>query len=174
MSKPRRKRRRINLGLVPSPRGVKEHAQIRGDWAISVVGPDGKVKEKREVQNLVVNDGLDWIADYAFTGCNPTTQPDAMCYIAIGTDGTAVTATDTALGAELVRETFETVTSGGTGVITYDVTFAAGVGTGAVSEAGTFNDASAGEMFNRVAFSAVNKTASDTLKVSCTITFTSS
>lgn len=121
-----------------------------------------------------MNDGLDWIADYAFLGCNPTSQPDPMCYIAIGTDSTAVTATDSALGAELTRQVFGTVTQGGVGVITYDTTFAAGVGTGAVSEAGTFNDASSGEMFNRVAFSAVNKTASDTLKVSCTITFTSS
>lgn len=151
-----------------------DRLSIRGDWTFCVVGPDGSVKDQREVSNLVVNDGLDWIADYAFLGCSPTSQPDAMCYIAIGTDSTAVTATDTALGAELVREQFETVTSGGVGVITYDVTYAAGVGTGAIAEAGTFNDASAGEMFNRVAFSAVNKTASDTLKVSCTITFTSS
>ena len=151
-----------------------DRLSVRGDWTISVVGPDGRVKDSRDVQNLVVNDGLDWIADYAFLGCNPTTQPDGMCFIAIGTDGTAVTATDSALGAELVRETFETITTGGTGVVTYDVTFAAGVGTGAITEAGTFNDASAGTMFNRVAFSAVNKTASDTLKVSCAISFTSS
>lgn len=44
-------------------------------------------------------------------------------------------------------------------------TFAAGTGTGALTEAGIFNASSAGTMLNRVVFATVNKGASDTLIV---------
>lgn len=153
---------------------MNEPIQIRGDWTFRVIGPNGELKDERCATNKVVNAGLDYLADYAFLGSTPTSQPDAMAYIAIGTDSTTVTATDTALGSELTRQAFDTITPGGVGVITFDASFAAGVGTGSIAEAGTFNDPTTGDMLNRVDFAAVNKTASDTLKVTCTITFTSS
>ena len=61
-------------------------------------------------------------------------------------------------------------TPGGTGVCTVDHTFPAGVGTGAITEVGLFDDPAAGNMFNRKTFPAINKTAGDALKASCTLT----
>ena len=51
-----------------------------------------------------------------------------------------------------------------------DHTFPAGVGTGAITEVGLFDDPAAGNMFNRKTFPAINKTAGDALKASCTLT----
>lgn len=68
---------------------------------------------------------------------------------------------------------FDNYTAGGTGVTTVDVTIPAGTGTGAITESGIFDDPVAGTMWNRYTFAAVNKTASDALKVTCSMTFTS-
>jgi len=50
------------------------------------------------------------------------------------------------------------------------VTFGAGVGTGAVTEAGIFNASSAGTMLCRTTFSVINKAAADTLGITWTVT----
>ena len=81
----------------------------------------------------------------------------------------AETPVDVALGSEAARDAVA-YTPGGTGVCTVDHTFPAGVGTGAITEVGLFDDPAAGNMFNRKTFPAINKTAGDALKASCTIT----
>jgi hypothetical protein len=54
--------------------------------------------------------------------------------------------------------------------IEYVASFPAGTGTGAVTEAGVFNAASAGTMLCRTVFSVVNKGAADAMSVTWTIT----
>jgi hypothetical protein len=54
--------------------------------------------------------------------------------------------------------------------IAYVTSFPAGTGTGAVTEAGIFNAASAGTMLCRTVFSVVNKGAADAMSVTWTIT----
>jgi hypothetical protein len=141
-------------------------------WKFDVYGPDGVLKESREEPNLIVNGGLDLIADYLFHACNPTDQPAGPCYIAVGTSSTTVSPTDTDLGSELERMEFENVTPGGTGVISIESTFAAGFATGAIAEAGIFTESGtdSGTMLNRLTFAAVNKAEGDTLKVTFTFT----
>ena len=150
---------------------IKQKLGMKGVVRLELRGPDGKVKDVREKENDIVNSGLDWLKEFAFDSFNPTTL-NRMSHIAIGTGTTAVDPTDTALQTELVREAFEGYTAGGTGVMTVEVTFAAGVGTGAITEVGVFNDDPGGEMWNRVVFSAVNKAAGDSLKVTVTVSFT--
>lgn len=146
--------------------------RVRGVWGISCgpLGADGEIDphtERSGEVNLVVNASLDAIKDRLL---NPATVVPVWGFAAIGTDATPEAAGNVALGAELARAA-TTYTAGGTGVATVERTFAAGVGTGAIAEAGLFNDAVAGTMFNRKTFAAVNKAAGDTLKVTCVVTF---
>jgi len=144
--------------------------EIKAKGTLSVVLKDenGNLKDKREINNLVVDSGLDYIA----SRMKDVTE-DAMSYMAIGTGTTAAAAGDTTLGTELDRNalTSTTVTDES---IAYVASWAAGDGTGAVTEAGIFNAASAGTMLARTVFDVVNKAANDTLSITWTITLSAS
>lgn len=142
---------------------------MTGNWKLEVIGPDGKVKDTREKRNLIVNAGLNFLREFILDSVTPTAAA-RMGWIAIGSDATAVTSSNTTLGTELARGAVATYTAGGTGVATIDRTFGAGSGTGTITEAGVFNAASSGTMLNRVTFAAVTKAAGDSLKVSFTLT----
>ena len=147
---------------------------MTGLWRLELFGPDMSLKDVRVKRNLVVNTGLNWLREFAFDSVTPTALV-RMNRIAIGTGSTAASAADTTLQTESVRQVFTAATgyvAGGTGVCTVLTTFAAGVGTGAITEAGIINAAAAGELWNRAVFSAVNKGAGDTLKVTVAMTFT--
>jgi hypothetical protein len=139
---------------------------LRAEWDLELVGPAGEVKDRRKFKNLIVNAGLDQAKDRLF---NPATVAPLFGFVAIGTGAVPETPVDVALGTETARDAVA-YTAGGTGVCTVDHTFPAGVGTGAITEVGLFDDAVAGNMFNRKTFPAINKTAGDALKASCTIT----
>lgn len=145
--------------------------KIKGTWTVQVCGPDGSVKDERIEDNLIVNAGLDWLKDYFLNGSTTYAQAG---WIAIGTDATTATATDTLLGAENARQAVTNYTAGGTGVSTVDTTFAAGTGTGTIVEAGLFGvtTSNTAPLFSHVTFAAITKGASDTLKASLTITWT--
>ncbi|MFM8279181.1 MAG: hypothetical protein ACKN9R_02365 [Candidatus Limnocylindrus sp.] len=146
--------------------GRERRMALRAEWDLELVGPGGEVKARRHFKNLIVNAGLDQAKDRLF---NPATAAPLFGFVAIGTGAVAETPVDVALGTEAARDAVA-YTAGGTGVCTVDHTFPAGVGTGAITEVGLFDDAVAGNMFNRKVFPAINKTAGDALKASCTIT----
>jgi hypothetical protein len=54
--------------------------------------------------------------------------------------------------------------------VTYIASFPAGTGTGAVVEAGVFNDPTAGTMLCRTVFAVVNKGADDAMSITWAIT----
>lgn len=117
----------------------------------------------REVDNLVVTSGKEFVASRMIG-----TSSNVMSHMAVGSGSTAAAAGDTALGSELGRTTSSDSVSGA--VVTYSSTFAAGTGTGAVTEAGLFNASSAGDMLCRTVFSVVNKGASDSMTISWAVT----
>lgn len=96
----------------------------------------------------------------------------AMGWIAVGTGATAFAAAQTALAAELARQTATFSHTSGTKVFSFSTTFAAGVATGSLTEAGVFNASSSGTMLDRVVFSAIAKAAGDTLTQTFTFTMT--
>lgn len=118
-----------------------------------------------EVPNLVVNAGKAFVAERMK---DDTTT--AMTHMAIGTGGaTAAAATQTGLTSESNRQTL-TSTNVSSATITYVASFAAGQGTGAITEAGIFNASSAGDMLCRTTFSVVNKGASDSMTITWAVT----
>lgn len=141
-------------------------AKTKHNVHIQLFDKDGKLKEERKVHNLVVNTGLAHIADQL----SSSPGQGAMSHMAIGTGATAAAAGDTTLQTELDRNALTSRTDAGA-VTTYVGTWAAGDGTGAITESGIFNASSSGTMLARVVFSVINKGAADTLVITHTLTF---
>jgi hypothetical protein len=93
-----------------------------------------------------------------------------MAWTGIGTGSTGVTGADTTLETEAARVANVYAHSTGTKVFTMTADYAAGTGTGAITESALLNAASVGTMLNRIVFSVINKGASDTLQVVWSIT----
>ena len=129
--------------------------------AVSIAVNDEVVKE---IPNLVVTDGKEFVA----SRMKDTTKA-AMSHMAIGTGSTAAAAGNTTLVTELDRNalTSTTVTNN---AVAYVATYAAGDGTGAITEAGLFNASSGGDMLCRTVFSVVNKGSADSMTITWTIT----
>lgn len=144
---------------------AKELISVKGRLKIHVFDAETlETKDYFEVDNLVVNAGLDYIASRM-----KDATATAMSHMAVGSDNTAASAGQTALGSELGRValTSTTVTAN---VVEYIATFGAGTATGAIVEAGIFNDGVAGTMLCRTVFSVVNKGAADAMTITWEVT----
>ena len=147
---------------------LQDNIKTKGTLTLVLTDENGNVKQQNE-HNLVVSTGLAYIAsrmkDAAAT---------AMSHMAVGAGSTAAAAADAALGSELGRvgltSTTIVTTSVSNDAVQYVATFAAGTGTGAVTEAGIFNDASTGTMLCRTVFAVINKGALDTLTITWKVT----
>lgn len=146
---------------------IKDAIKIRGDVKVELFAPDGALKETREIHNLVVDTGLAFIIS-RMAG----TSKAVMSYMALGAGTTAAAGGQTDLISVLgSRVALDSSTIGGSGKqITYVATFGAGAGTGAVTEAGVFNAASAGDMLCRVVFPVVNKQSADSMVITWILT----
>jgi len=118
----------------------------------------------QEVDNLVVTAGKGYVASRI-----KDASATAMSHMAIGSGTTNPAAGDTAVETELGRVSL-TSTSVSGAVVTYVATFAAGTGTGAVTEAGILNASSGGTLLCRTEFNVVNKGSSDSMTVTWTVT----
>ena len=112
---------------------LNETLALKGKLNLTLTNEQGKVTDFREINNLIVQVGKNFLASAII---NSSTSP--FTYMAIGTSGTAATTADTALGSQLVRQAFSS-SSVSTNVVTLTTTYAAGTGTGALQEAGIFN-----------------------------------
>lgn len=142
---------------------VIENPKLVHNVFIDLVGPDGELKQREELHNLIPTVGKEAIAKLLKEG---TTRPS---YMAIGTGNTAAAAGDTKLQTELSRKA-ASETGAAAKVFTIKAEWAAGEGTGAITEAGILSASSEGTLFARAVFSVVNKGAEDTLTITWTIT----
>ena len=142
----------------------KDKLKATGSVNIVVRSENGKVSQDFTVPNLVVDTGLAYIASRM-----KDTTDDAMSHMAVGTGTTPAAAGDTTMETESARVALDSTTPAG-GSITFVATYPAGTATAALTEAGIFNDASAGTMLCRTLFSVINKGASDTMTITWTIT----
>jgi hypothetical protein len=155
---------------------LKDKMKATGKVVVCLRGPDGKIKDRQTVRNLVVTTGREHIADQ-LSGILQA----AMSHMAIGLgDGaggfTPAVLGDTVLQSELDRKVFtskEQGTGGDSNKIVYITEWPAGEGTGAITEAGIFNAASGGVMMCRNGFDVKNKGVGDSLTLTWTITITS-
>ena len=142
----------------------QELLKITGQVNIKVIGEDGQIKEERTIKNLVVTAGKVFIASRIAGTASAVMSP-----LAIGTGAVTPAAGDTTLGAEAGRVAL-TSTTPSSNTVVFVATVGAGTGTGAITEAGLFNAASAGTMLCRTTFSVINKGASDSITATWTLT----
>jgi hypothetical protein len=144
---------------------------LRGTMHAVLRKADGRIFVSRK-DNGIVNAGFDFISN-SIGNRAASGATAAMGWIAIGTGTTAFSASQTALITELVRQAATYGHTAGTKSFQFSTTFAAGVGTGTIAEAGVFNLSTlGGTMLDRVVFAGISKAAGDTLTQTFTFTMT--
>lgn len=145
---------------------IKDTVTATGKLSIVLTGESGVVRETREVPNMVVQSGLDFIAARM-----KDDTVAVMSHMALGTDNTTPSLGNPTLAAEVSgSRTSLTSTAVSDNAITYTTTFGPGIGTGALVEAGIFNASSGGSMLCRTTYAVINKGVADTLTISWTVT----
>ena len=143
--------------------------KAKGRVNIVLKDKDGNVKETREVDNLIVTTGLNYIASRM-----KDATATAMTHMGLGSGTTAAAAGNTDLESILgSREALDSTTVTDN-TIQFIASFEAGDATGAVTEMALFNASTGGTMLARVVFAVVNKQADDTMTVTHTITISAS
>ena len=143
---------------------LKETLNLRGDLIFEFKNEaTGKIRKYKE-RNLVVTVGKNHIADQMAAQAQ-----GQMSHMAVGTGTTAAVAGDTTLETELDRNALTSLTNS-SNTITYIGDWAAGDATGAITEAGILNSASAGTLLVRSVFAAKNKGAGDSLTITWVVT----
>ena len=128
---------------------------------------EGNLKQKFIKHNLITNVGYDFLYN-CFANA---TRPDPMEYIAVGTGTKTPALTDTTLVKEIKRLKAGYSHASADKFLTLSATFGVGVATGALTEAGIFNAATKGTMFDRVTYPVINKEKLDTYIISFTLLF---
>jgi hypothetical protein len=151
---------KISIGL---QKGIAEQLTIEANCFIKLYDENGKLKDSREIRNTVTTAGKNAIADQIIAA--PTLVK--MGWMAIGTGSPAATL----LGAEAARVAFDSKLRSGA-VVTVVGTFGPGVGTGSITEAGTFDVVTANtvNMWMSASFGVVTKAVGDTIVVTWTLT----
>lgn len=142
--------------------------KIRGHWDIKLHSPDGVLIDHRSGENVITTNGKEMLASY-LSSAAAGALANTIKYVAIGTSATGESASDTALGTESARTT-GTVSYVSGAIYKVTATFAAGTGTGAITEYGLLNSSTAGTLFSRDTEAVINKGAADVLTVTTQVT----
>ena len=142
---------------------MKDSFSPQGTITFQLKKADGTIKET-VVENLVVQSGRAWIT----ARLSDNAIPSVMSTIGVGEgDANEPALGDTALESQIAVGGLQPMTiPGGTvtaNVIAYEASFPAANATGAIVEAGIFNDANV--MLSRATFPVINKQLDDTLNI---------
>ena len=141
-----------------------EKTSLSGTFHVAVLGEDGKERSHQIIPNTIMNAGKAVISGLMLVDVGE----DAFDYIAIGTDATEPTASQTALRAEVYRSdpttgSQQTTTeTDDTARLTSSIAITSSV---SIQEAGVFNSDSTGDMSARTTFSSVAVNDGDTINV---------
>ena len=145
----------------------EEKAYQPGKFFIELRRKNGELVKKVSL-NTIVNAGKAALA----SRINGNGGEAAFTYLAVGTNSTAVSGSDTALGAETVGSGLSraaatasrvtTSVTNDTARLSYTFTVSGSV---AITELGVFNNSSGGTMLCRTVFSALNVVSGDSLTI---------
>lgn len=147
---------------------ISDQKAVIGSLFACLRDKNGKIKDRFEVDNLVVKVGRDHIANQL-----SSLSQAAMSHMAVGTGTTIQNESDTQLETELNRKILTSKNQGSgadANKIVYITEWIAGEATGGITEAAIFNAASGGTMLCRTVFPIKNKGAGDSLTLTWTIT----
>lgn len=152
---------------------IRNDISVKGTYAIEIRGVDGNIRDSFTVDNIVTNAGK---AQLALLCGDASAVP--FTYIALGTSSTAVSATDTALTAEITDSGLERATatiSRTTTTVTNDTfqavkTFTA-TGSKTVEEVGIFNASSGPSMLSHALTTSKSLVNGETITVTYQLRF---
>lgn len=147
---------------------IEEKIKLTGTIFAEVRDRNGKLKERREIKNLITSAGKAALAGLLLTDVAGT----AFDYIAIGTGTNAANVSDTTLQTEASTNGASRVAGTGTRVTTSVTNDTAQLvaswtfsGSFAITEAGILNASSNGTLLARQVFSAINVASGDQLQI---------
>lgn len=140
---------------------TQDGLQVKGRIEFVLRDEHGNIKDEWVVDNTVTTAGKNGLADQVIAA--PTLAKPT--HMGVGTGSPSATA----LGTEVDRNALANKTRA-TNVVTFTCNWAAGDGTGTLTEAGIFDAASAGNMWLSASFTAKVKAAGDTLAATWTLT----
>jgi len=142
---------------------LNENINVTGNLTIDHLDENKVLIKRYDLKNLVVTSGKNYITSRMVGTAKPV-----LSHMAIGSGTTFQLLANTTLQTELARTSFDSALLAAN-VITYVATFFPTIGTGSITEAGMFNDATAGDMLCRTTFAPINKGIADTLIITWTI-----
>lgn len=146
----------------------KNRFGIKGVMHLRLYGPDGKLKESRDIDNDITE-----LMDAHVADQMSDSGDSAIGYMAVGT-GTGQGSSDVGLSSTLDSNALSSTTQGSDGAdndVVYIGDWAAADGTGALTEAGIFLEDNNTTMMVVASFDVINKGAADTLEITWTVTF---
>ena len=146
----------------------KSRHGIKGRAHLQLFGADGKLKDERIIENTVTE-----LMDVQVADQMSDVGQAAIGYMAVGT-GSGQTSASVGLAISLERHALTSTTQGTVGDdndVIYVGTWGAGVGTGAITEAGVLELDDNTSLMTYADFAVSNKLAEDTLVITWTVTF---
>jgi len=140
---------------------------MRGNW--TVTRQSGDVSQVIARHNVVCTNGKEFLASFLYSAALAASTFTCK-YMAIGTDTTAENAAQTALGAEVARQT-GTVSYVSNQMYVVTGTFPSGTGTGSIAEYGLLSSSTGGTLLSRTVQTVIAKGANDSLTAVLQITF---
>lgn len=142
---------------------IADGLKLTGVLTIRLIGADGVEKERHVVRNTVTTAGKQGAADQLLA--SPSLGKPTHMAIGTGTPGA------TALGTEVARSALTSKSRSGA-VVTAIGDFAAGTGTGTITEVALFDASSSGNMWSSATSFSTIKGATDALQISYALTQT--
>lgn len=135
---------------------------------------DGSVVERRQVNNTVATAGRAWVLKHiAGTAIFNGNETRPLSHLAVGTSTTAPATSDTTLGSEVTRRAIDafTTTNLTSNPPSYQIecSFATNEANTTLGEVGLLNSSASGTLLAHATFGTINKTTSNTLSISYTI-----
>ena len=150
---------------------VQDVIKMRGCLEIVLGDLNGNVLDRRKVENTIVTTGRKWVLRQ-LSSANIVTS-ESISHMAIGTTTTAPATSDSALGGETTRNAIVSFTttnlSSNPPSWRAECSFASNEGNTTLAEVGLFNSSANGTMLGRATFATLNKTTSNTLSISYTV-----
>jgi len=151
--------------------GFRNRQGLKGVAHVQLFGPDGLLKEERIIENTITELMDAQVADQMSDATDA-----AIGYMAVGT-GSGQTSASTGMATTLDRNALDSTTQGAAGAdndVVYVCTWAAGDGTGAITEAGIMRLDDDASLMTYADFAVINKGAADSAVITWTVTFGSS
>lgn len=150
---------------------VQDVIKMRGCLEIVLQDLNGKPLERRKIDNTIVTAGRAWVLKQLSSADIVTSS--AISHMAVGTSVTAPATGNTALGGETTRNAIVSFTttnlSSNPPSWRAECSYASNEGNTTLGEVGLFNSSADGTMLGRATFATLNKTTSNTLSISYTV-----